>query len=80
MLANGRWPEADPELLEEDTALIVVQVNGKLRARIPVRRGAGQDEIVAAVREDARVAAALAAGGIRKVILVPDRLINLVVG
>ena len=80
MLANGRWPAADPSLLEEETSLVVVQVNGRLRARIPVRRGAGEEEVVAAARGDARVAAAVGGARIRKVVHVPDRLVNLVVG
>jgi len=80
MLAVGRWPQADPSLVEEETATLVVQVNGKLRGRLLVRRGASEDEVVAAARADARVAAALANVTLRKVVLVPDRLLNLVTG
>jgi leucyl-tRNA synthetase len=79
-LANGRWPEADPALLEEDSALVVVQVNGRLRGRITVRRGAPEAEVVAAARADGGVAAAVGEKAVRKVVLVPDRLLNLVLG
>jgi len=57
-----------------------VQVNGKLRARIPVPRGASQDAVLAAARGDDRVAAAVGGATIRKVVHVPDRLLNLVTG
>jgi len=78
ILARGRWPQADPALLEDETSLVVVQVNGKLRARILVPRGAGEDVVVRAARSDARVAAAVADGRVRKVVHVADRLLNLV--
>ena len=80
LLANGRWPEADQALLAEETSLVVVQVNGKLRGRVSVRRGAGQDEVLEAARADPKVATALGGAELRKVVFVPDRLLNLVVG
>jgi len=80
LLAQGTWPTADPALLVEDTSLIVVQVNGKLRARIPVPRGASQDDVLSAARGDERVAAAVGQATIRKVVHVPERLLNLVTG
>ncbi len=57
----------------------IVQVNGKLRARIPVRRGIGEDEARAAALADENVRRFLDGARLRKVIFVPDRLINLVV-
>ena len=81
LLARGTWPQADPALLVEDTSLVVVQVNGKLRARIPVPRGASQDDVLAAALAGTNArAAAVGQATILKVVHVPDRLLNLVTG
>jgi leucyl-tRNA synthetase len=79
-LAFAAFPEADPSELEDETAVIVVQVNGKARARITVPTGTSDEEIEAHARADSRTAALLAAASVRKVIVVPGRLINFVVG
>ena len=79
MLAQGRWPRAEPALLEEATSLVVVQVNGKLRARIPVRRGAGEERSSPPRARTPASPRAVGAGSIRKIVHVPDRLLNLVV-
>ena len=78
-LALEAFPEADPALLVDDTIEIPVQVNGKVRGRVHVARGADREALEAAARADAGVAALLAAGTVRKVIVVPDRLVNFVV-
>jgi leucyl-tRNA synthetase len=73
------WPEYDDSKLIVDELEIAVQVNGKLRAMVRVARGATQEAVQeAALRED-NVLRQLDGGEIRKVIHVPDRLINLVV-
>ena len=59
---------------------IPVQVNGKVRARVVVPAGADAAAVEAAARGDERVAALLAGGTVSKVIAVPDRLVNFVVG
>jgi leucyl-tRNA synthetase len=79
-LATAPFPEADPALLVEDTIEIPVQVNGKVRGHITVARGADAAALEAAARADDKIAALLAAGTVRTVIAVPDRLINFVVG
>ena len=73
------WPQADAAKLQQDTAPIVVQVNGKLRARITVPQGAAQDVGVQQAQEDARVVAHMGHGNIVKVIFVQDKLLNFVV-
>ena len=73
------WPQFEAELLVEDSTLLVVQVNGKLRGRIPLNRGADQEAALAAARADANVAAHLEGKTLRRVIHVPDKLLNLVV-
>jgi leucyl-tRNA synthetase len=73
------WPVADPALLERDTFELVVQVNGKVRARVEVPVGLAEDELVARAKELPRVQAHLDGGEIRKAIVVPGKLVNLVV-
>jgi leucyl-tRNA synthetase len=74
------FPEADPALLVEDTVEVPVQVNGKLRARIEVAPDADAATLEAAARADDRIAALLEEGAVRKVVAVPGRLVNFVVG
>lgn len=74
------WPEADPEALKVARVEMVVQVNGKIRARIQVAAEAGQDEVLAVAKTDPAIQEALANKTIRKEIVVPKKLVNLVVG
>jgi leucyl-tRNA synthetase len=73
------WPEADPELLERDTYLLVVQVNGKLRDRIEVESDAPEERLVELARASENVQRHLDGKAIVKEIVVPGRLVNLVV-
>ena len=79
LVVDERWPEADSSALVQDTVEIVVQVNGKLRARIAV--AAGADEAVAreAALADPGVAKFVAGQPVRKLIYVPGKLVNVVV-
>jgi leucyl-tRNA synthetase len=73
------WPEADPELLERDTYMLVVQVNGKLRDRIEVEREASEERLLELARASENVQRHLDGKAIVKEIVVPGRLVNLVV-
>jgi leucyl-tRNA synthetase len=77
---NARWPAFDREKVVEETAEVVVQVNGKVRGRVQVAHDAAEDAVVAAAQSSDNVARHLGDGTIRKVIYVPGRLLNLVVG
>jgi leucyl-tRNA synthetase len=79
-LAWHDFPEADPALLVEDTVEVPVQVNGKVRAKLQVPAGLDAAALEAAARADAKVAELLAAGTVRKVIAVPGKLVNFVLG
>jgi leucyl-tRNA synthetase len=79
-LADEPFPEADPALLVDETVEIPVQVNGKVRTRIDVPADADAEAVEAAARADARVAALLDGATVRRVIAVPGRLVNFVVG
>jgi leucyl-tRNA synthetase len=73
------WPEADPSQLERDTFELVVQVNGKLRDRFEVEADMPEDELVARAKASPRVQARLEGVELRKTIVVPGKLVNLVV-
>jgi leucyl-tRNA synthetase len=72
------WPEADPALLVRDTFELVVQVNGKVRDRVEVPAGLSDDELVTRARELPRVQAHVDGKEIRKAVVVPGKLVNLV--
>jgi leucyl-tRNA synthetase len=83
MLEGGRvweapWPRADPALLSRDTFTLVVQVNGKVRAKIPAPSDADRDALLELARGDERVAAQLDGTEVVKEIVVPGRLVNIV--
>ena len=73
------WPDYDAEAAREDAVSIAVQVNGKLRGEVEVELGASEAEVLALARADERVARHIAGASLRRVVFVPDRLINLVV-
>ena len=73
------WPEVDPAALVRDEVELVVQVQGKLRGRITVPRDLPEDEIRAAALAEENVARFVADRAVRKVIVVPGRLVNIVV-
>jgi leucyl-tRNA synthetase len=74
------WPEADPALLKHETFELVIQVNGKVRDRMEVPAGLAEDELVERARASEKVQAHLDGKEIRKSIVVPGKLVNLVVG
>jgi leucyl-tRNA synthetase len=76
---EARWPVWDESLTVEDTVELAVQVNGKTRGKVTVRRDATEAEAVAAVKAEPSIAKFLDGKTVRKTILVPNRLVNLVV-
>jgi len=74
------WPEADPALLEHETFELVVQVNGKVRDRFEVPADTPEDELVKRAKASAKVQVHLDGKEIRKAVVVPRKLVNLVVG
>lgn len=77
---SNAWPTFDPEKAVEDTVNIAVQVNGKLRGTIAAPADTDQEAAVAMANEEENVARHLEGKTIRKVIYVPNRLLNFVVG
>jgi len=78
MVATARWPAPDPALLISDTVTLPVQINGKKRAEITVAASADPAAVEAAAREDDAVKQHLAGLTVRKVIVVPGRIVNIV--
>ncbi len=78
-LIDQAWPDVDESALEADMIEIVVQVNGKLRARISVPADADKDAIESMAIADGNVQRFVAGKDVRKVIVVPGRLVNIVV-
>ncbi len=78
-LSNGAWPKWDEAALVEENILIVVQVNGKVRGKVTVPADAADDVVEKAALEDDNVARFIADKTVRKVIVVPGRLVNVVV-
>jgi leucyl-tRNA synthetase len=79
-LTYAPWPQFDPALLVEDTMEIPVQVNGKLRDVIKVAANASQAEIEAAALRAEKVQPFLAGKTVKKIIVVPKKLVNVLVG
>ncbi|GAB4167664.1 MAG: leucine--tRNA ligase [Wenzhouxiangellaceae bacterium] len=79
-ILEAGWPEADPTALVQQQVTVVVQVNGKVRGRIELPPGTAEDEIRQRALADENVARHVQGKTLRKAIVVPDKLINLVVG
>jgi leucyl-tRNA synthetase len=78
LLADAPWPEADPAWLVEDRVTLAVQVNGKLRATVTLPRGSDSAAAEAAALAEPNVRRALEGTRVRRVIVVPDKIVNLV--
>ena len=78
-LINEPWMAADAAALQTSTVALVVQVNGKLRGHVSVAVGADEGTVRAAALADPHVQKFIGAGAIRKVIIVPGKLVNIVV-
>jgi leucyl-tRNA synthetase len=77
---DGPWPEVDASALEQDTIELVVQVNGKLRGQISIASDADRGQIEQAALANENVQRFVEAKTVRKIIVVPGKLINVVVG
>jgi leucyl-tRNA synthetase len=80
MVLDAPWPEYDPALAADDEVILPIQVNGKRRGEIRVARGLEPAEVEAIVMADQEVQARLEGQTVRKIVVVKDRIVNLVVG
>jgi leucyl-tRNA synthetase len=79
-ILDAEWPRPDEEALRQESIQYVVQVNGKMRAKIQVPAGADTATAEALARENENVQRFIADTQVRKVIVVPGKLVNIVVG
>ena len=80
MVLDAPWPDFDPALAADDEVTLPIQVNGKRRGEIRVARGLEPAEVEAIVMADPDVQARLEGQTVRKIVVVKDRIVNLVVG
>ena len=80
MVLDAPWPVHDPALAADDEVTLPIQVNGKRRGEINVARGLEPAEVEAIVMADPDVLARLEGQTVRKIVVVKDRIVNLVVG
>jgi leucyl-tRNA synthetase len=78
-LIDAAWPKSDPEALEQNEIEMVVQINGKLRSKITVAKTADQKQIEALALTDEKIQQHIEGKTIRKTIVIPGRLVNIVV-
>jgi leucyl-tRNA synthetase len=79
LIAHATWPSFDPAHAEEDQLIIVIQINGKVRDRIEVQKGLSKEALEKAALASIKVQSLLAGATPKKVIAVPDRIVNIVV-
>jgi leucyl-tRNA synthetase len=73
------WPDADPEMLQAETFQLVCQVNGKVRDRVSATTGASREELEQLCLQTHGVRSHVDGHEIAKVVVVPDKLVNVVV-
>jgi len=78
-LLDASWPQVDPAALAQDEIELVLQVNGKLRGRIVVPATADQAAVETAARASPDVAKHVGAAPIKRIVVVPGKLVNVVV-
>ena len=78
MVVDAPWPKADPALLEDDSVILPIQINGKRRAEISVPKDMPKDQIEALVLADETVRRFLEGAAPKKLIVVPGRIVNVV--
>ena len=78
LIADAAWPAVDPALLVDDEVTVAVQVKGKLRDTLSVAKGTAREELERLALASDKVQRALDGAEVKKIIVVPDRLVNLV--
>ena len=78
-IIDARWPKYDSSLLKSETSLIVVQVNGKLRSKLEVDASISEDELKSMALSDEKVVRFIDGNEIKKIIVIPEKLVNIVV-
>jgi leucyl-tRNA synthetase len=77
-ILKTRWPDYDPEAVLEDEILIVIQINGRLRDRMTIPASFGEEEVKAWALKSERIRKLIEGKEIKRVVLVPQKLVNIV--
>jgi len=77
-LLQQPWPQYDPAIAKEEEVSLVIQINGKVRSRLDVPAGLDQEEIKKRALQDGKVREWLGGNTVKKIIVVGDRLVNIV--
>ncbi|MFM9978337.1 MAG: leucine--tRNA ligase [Sphingomonadaceae bacterium] len=78
LVAEAHWPDHDPALLIDDEVTVAIQINGKLRDTLTVAKGLARADLEALARASDKIVRLLEGAEPKKVIVVPDRLVNIV--
>ena len=79
IIIDAKWPVHDPSLLKSEIALVVIQVNGKLRSKLEVETSIDQDDLKSMAISDEKVQRFIDGKEIKKIIVIPEKLVNIVV-
>ncbi len=79
LVAKAAWPKADPAMLVDDTVVLPIQINGKRRSEITVAKTLAKEEVEKLVLADDAVVRFLAGNPVKKLIVVPGRIVNVVI-
>lgn len=79
-LSNAPYPKVDPKYLEDPTVLYIVQVNGKVRGRYELPKDREEATVLEAAKKDPHIQKFIGGQDIKKVVFVPNKLLNIVVG
>lgn len=79
LISQEPWPKVDQKALITEEVLVVVQVSGKVRGRLNAPAGASEEELTALAKADENVKRHLEGKSIKKVVVIPDKLVNIVV-
>ena len=78
-IVDAEWPKFDSSLLKSETSLIVIQVNGKLRSKLEVDTSISEEELKSMALSDEKVMGFIEGNEIKKIIVIPEKLVNIVV-
>ena len=78
-IIDAEWPKFDSSLLKSETSLIVIQVNGKLRSKLEVDASISEEELKSMALSDEKVMGFIEGNEIKKIIVIPEKLVNIVV-
>jgi leucyl-tRNA synthetase len=79
IISEEPWPQVDEDAVKVESVAVVIQVNGKVRARIQAPAGSSQDDVHALALQEANIRRYVEGKQIRKLVYIPDRLLNMVV-